>query len=110
MPRLLRINAGAGPEYVVERDGEVRKLVGDVFGDWQEGLRLPDGLEGARVLSPVLPSKIVAVGLNYRAHAAEQGKPLPPEPLIFDQALDHGNRTGGRHSHPAGRGPRGLRS
>lgn len=83
MPRLLRINAGAGPEYVVERDGEVRKLVGDVFGDWQEGLRLPDGLEGARVLSPVLPSKIVAVGLNYRAHAAEQGKPLPPEPLIF---------------------------
>ena len=83
MPRLLRINAGAGPEYVVERDGEVRKLVGNVFGDWQEGLRLPDGLEGARVLSPVLPSKIVAVGLNYRAHAAEQGKPLPPEPLIF---------------------------
>ena len=83
MPRLFRINAGAGPEYVVERDGEVRKLVGDVFGDWQEGLRLPDGLEGARVLSPVLPSKIVAVGLNYRAHATEQVKPLPPEPLIF---------------------------
>jgi len=25
----------------------------------------------------------VAVGLNYRDHAAEQGKPLPPEPLIF---------------------------
>jgi 2-keto-4-pentenoate hydratase/2-oxohepta-3-ene-1,7-dioic acid hydratase in catechol pathway len=83
MPKLLRINAGAGPEYVVERDGEVRKLVGDVFGVWQEGVRLERGLEGARVLAPVLPSKIVAVGLNYRAHAAEQGKPLPPEPLIF---------------------------
>jgi 2-keto-4-pentenoate hydratase/2-oxohepta-3-ene-1,7-dioic acid hydratase in catechol pathway len=83
MPKLLRISAGAGPEYVVERDGEVRKLVGDVFGVWQEGVRLERGLEGARVLAPVLPSKIVAVGLNYRAHAAEQGKPLPPEPLIF---------------------------
>jgi 2-keto-4-pentenoate hydratase/2-oxohepta-3-ene-1,7-dioic acid hydratase in catechol pathway len=29
------------------------------------------------------PSKIVAVGTNYRAHAAEMGKPLPDEPLIF---------------------------
>src|SRR4029453_16454952 len=76
MPRLLRINAGAGPEYVVEREGEVRNLVGDVFGEWQEGLRLEGGLRNARVLAPVLPSKIVAVGLNYRAHAAEPEKPL----------------------------------
>lgn len=29
------------------------------------------------------PSKIVAVGLNYRAHAEEMGKPLPDEPLLF---------------------------
>jgi len=29
------------------------------------------------------PSKIVGVGLNYRAHAAEMGKPLPEEPLLF---------------------------
>ena len=35
------------------------------------------------MLAPVVPSKIVAVGLNYKAHAAEQGKPLPAEPLIF---------------------------
>jgi 2-keto-4-pentenoate hydratase/2-oxohepta-3-ene-1,7-dioic acid hydratase in catechol pathway len=32
---------------------------------------------------PNVPSKIVGVGLNYRAHAAEMGKPLPEEPLIF---------------------------
>jgi 2-keto-4-pentenoate hydratase/2-oxohepta-3-ene-1,7-dioic acid hydratase in catechol pathway len=31
----------------------------------------------------VTPSKIVGVGLNYRAHAAEMGKPLPEEPLLF---------------------------
>jgi 2-keto-4-pentenoate hydratase/2-oxohepta-3-ene-1,7-dioic acid hydratase in catechol pathway len=31
----------------------------------------------------VRPSKIVGVGLNYRAHALEMGKPLPPEPLLF---------------------------
>ena len=35
------------------------------------------------LLPPVMPSKIVCVGLNYKDHAAEQGKALPAEPLIF---------------------------
>jgi 2-keto-4-pentenoate hydratase/2-oxohepta-3-ene-1,7-dioic acid hydratase in catechol pathway len=30
-----------------------------------------------------VPSKIVGIGLNYRAHAAEMSKPLPEEPLLF---------------------------
>ncbi len=34
-------------------------------------------------LAPVEPSKIVAVGSNYRAHAAEMGKEIPAEPVIF---------------------------
>jgi 2-keto-4-pentenoate hydratase/2-oxohepta-3-ene-1,7-dioic acid hydratase in catechol pathway len=38
---------------------------------------------GLRLLPPVMPSKIVCVGLNYKDHAAETGKPLPAEPLIF---------------------------
>ena len=29
------------------------------------------------------PSKIVCVGLNYKDHAVEQNKPLPPEPMLF---------------------------
>lgn len=29
------------------------------------------------------PTKIIGIGVNYRAHAAEMGKPLPKEPLIF---------------------------
>jgi 2-keto-4-pentenoate hydratase/2-oxohepta-3-ene-1,7-dioic acid hydratase in catechol pathway len=36
-----------------------------------------------RILAPVLPSKIVAVGRNYKDHAAEMGNPLPVEPLLF---------------------------
>jgi 2-keto-4-pentenoate hydratase/2-oxohepta-3-ene-1,7-dioic acid hydratase in catechol pathway len=35
------------------------------------------------LLAPTLPSKIVAVGLNYRDHAAEMGAPIPDEPRIF---------------------------
>lgn len=40
-------------------------------------------LSEVRLLAPVLPSKIVAIGLNYKAHALEFGKPLPEEPMIF---------------------------
>ena len=40
-------------------------------------------LNEVKVLSPCLPSKIVALGLNYRAHAEEAKMPLPNAPLIF---------------------------
>ena len=40
-------------------------------------------LAGATLLPPVEPSKIVAIGRNYRDHAAELGNPLPAEPLLF---------------------------
>ena len=69
--------------HVVEQDGVCRRLVGDPFGEWTAGDEIPGGLAGQRLLAPVVPSKIVAVALNYKAHAAEQGKPLPPEPLFF---------------------------
>lgn len=36
-----------------------------------------------RLLAPVLPSKVVCVGKNYRAHAAEMGGEVPQEPLLF---------------------------
>ncbi|UXE63750.1 MAG: fumarylacetoacetate hydrolase family protein [Woronichinia naegeliana WA131] len=36
-----------------------------------------------RLLSPCTPSKIIAVGRNYPAHAAELGNSVPPEPLLF---------------------------
>lgn len=36
-----------------------------------------------KLLSPSLPTKIIALGLNYRDHAEETGFPIPKEPLIF---------------------------
>ena len=37
-----------------------------------------------RLGAPVAtPSKFVAIGLNYKDHAAEMNKPLPAEPLMF---------------------------
>lgn len=40
-------------------------------------------LADVRLLSPILPSKVVCVGRNYADHAAEHGADVPTEPLIF---------------------------
>lgn len=81
--RLYRVADAGAIGYLVEEDGVVRHVVGDPFGRWAPGDVRSRGLDGTRVLAPVAPSKIVAVALNYRAHAAEQGKQVPSEPLIF---------------------------
>lgn len=81
MVRVYRIDHGGTPLYAAERAGRWRLLDGDLFGDFREGPDLSP--EGLRFLPPVMPSKIVCVGLNYRDHAIEQNKPLPEEPLIF---------------------------
>jgi 2-keto-4-pentenoate hydratase/2-oxohepta-3-ene-1,7-dioic acid hydratase in catechol pathway len=81
MTRLYRIDYEGGPRYVAERDGAWRLIDGDAFGRFTEGREIDRAQ--ARVLAPVLPSKIVCVGLNYRDHAAEQNKPVPAEPLLF---------------------------
>ncbi len=40
-------------------------------------------LDQAVLLPPIVPSKIVCVGRNYREHAAELGNEVPAEPLLF---------------------------
>ena len=40
-------------------------------------------VQGLQLLAPVIPSKIVCVGKNYRDHAAEMGGEVPDEPLLF---------------------------
>ena len=67
--------------------------------------RLPR-LEEALLLAPVAPSKIVAIGLNYRDHAAERGKPLPAEPLIFLKPPSAVIGPGAAIRRPALGGPR----
>jgi 2-keto-4-pentenoate hydratase/2-oxohepta-3-ene-1,7-dioic acid hydratase in catechol pathway len=90
--RIARFASGGEPQYgVVEltEDGgrypqTVSVLTGDpLVGQVQlTGERLE--LEGVRLLAPVIPrSKIVAVGRNYAAHAAELGNEVPPIPLVF---------------------------
>ena len=81
MLRLYRIQHEGQPRYVAERGGVWRLIEGDAFGSFTEGAEISK--DGAKLLPPVMPSKVVCVGLNYKDHALEQNKPLPDEPLIF---------------------------
>jgi 2-keto-4-pentenoate hydratase/2-oxohepta-3-ene-1,7-dioic acid hydratase in catechol pathway len=81
MKRFYRIELNGSSRHVVEEAGEWRLVDGDIFGAWKPGATI--AAAGHKLLPPVLPSKIVAIGLNYRDHAAEQNKPLPAEPMMF---------------------------
>jgi 2-keto-4-pentenoate hydratase/2-oxohepta-3-ene-1,7-dioic acid hydratase in catechol pathway len=70
-----------GGRYAIERGGNLFWLEGDVFGEYHPGAEVAD--QGLQFLAPVQPSKIMAIGLNYKDHAAEMNKALPVEPLVF---------------------------
>ena len=83
MDRIFRVRQGMGGRYAVERDGGLYWLEGHVFGDYHLGMLIEE--QELRFAPPVQPSKILAIGLNYKDHAAEMNKPLPAEPLVFSK-------------------------
>jgi 2-keto-4-pentenoate hydratase/2-oxohepta-3-ene-1,7-dioic acid hydratase in catechol pathway len=67
---------GEGPEATVTA------INGHPFGAFEVSTaRFP--LSAVRLLSPVLPSKVVAIGRNYAEHAAEMGNEVPDVPMLF---------------------------
>jgi 2-keto-4-pentenoate hydratase/2-oxohepta-3-ene-1,7-dioic acid hydratase in catechol pathway len=93
--RIARFTTGDDPRFGVvsgelDEHGELPEdaVVSVLKGDplyhgvepTGEQLALPD----VRLLAPVIPrSKVVAIGRNYAAHAAEMGGEVPAEPLMF---------------------------
>jgi 2-keto-4-pentenoate hydratase/2-oxohepta-3-ene-1,7-dioic acid hydratase in catechol pathway len=60
----------------------VHEIDGPPWTKWSEtGCSLP--VQDIRLLAPVEPRKIVCIGRNYAAHAAELGNEVPKDPLIF---------------------------
>jgi acylpyruvate hydrolase len=82
---------GRGPARAGQVDGE--RIVGfsdgvSVLGLLASGDRTPAGgeafaLADVTLLAPHIPRAIFGIGLNYRAHAAEQGRDLPEVPIVF---------------------------
>lgn len=82
--RLMRFRHGdrIATGIVQPGEGSIRVLVGTFFEDpLPTGEEIP--VDDVLLLAPVLPSKLVCVGRNYAAHAAEWGMDVPEEPLLF---------------------------
>jgi 2-keto-4-pentenoate hydratase/2-oxohepta-3-ene-1,7-dioic acid hydratase in catechol pathway len=67
------------------KDEEVFKLEGDLFSSFFPGQKIAK-LEEVKLLAPIQPPNIIAIGLNYRQHAVETGAEIPERPLIFLKA------------------------
>jgi 2-keto-4-pentenoate hydratase/2-oxohepta-3-ene-1,7-dioic acid hydratase in catechol pathway len=80
--KLIRYQLGRKIAYGVIEDDQVFALLDGPFGSLARGRRVA-GLDEVTLLAPCEPTKIVAVGRNYAAHAAELGNDIPTEPLIF---------------------------
>jgi 2-keto-4-pentenoate hydratase/2-oxohepta-3-ene-1,7-dioic acid hydratase in catechol pathway len=80
-------------------EGELFRLRGDVFGSPSFD-RKATPRKGVKTLVPVVPSKIICVGLNYADHARETGKQLPKEPLIWFKATTSLLPDGGKIEIP----------
>lgn len=75
--------------YAVLEESTVRPLADDYTIGADLGLFKQEGsfaLDEVKLLAPVVPSKVVCVGRNYREHAAELGNKMPDEPLLFLKA------------------------
>ncbi len=68
--------------YGLVKGEEILGIRGDVFGEFHAGAHLR-GLDEVELLTPCVPGKIVAVGLNYYDHAEEVKQKVPDEPLLF---------------------------
>src|SRR3954467_343746 len=80
--RIARFSHEGDVAFGVVEGDDVAELASHPFG--------PIGFTGVRhalgavkLLAPVLPSKVVAIGKNYAEHASEMGGDVPEQPLIF---------------------------
>ncbi|MCB2192427.1 MAG: fumarylacetoacetate hydrolase family protein [Deltaproteobacteria bacterium] len=79
---IARFSYEGKVRYGLVSGGRLRLYEGSPFSGGKPGKQTAP-LSKVRLLAPCRPSKVVAVGLNYKAHAKEVKKALPAEPMIF---------------------------
>lgn len=83
--KLVRFLYRDTPRYGRLYDDHIELINGDPFTEAElSGISM--NMQRVELLSPANPSKIIAVGLNYRDHAAELGMDQPQEPVLFLKA------------------------
>jgi len=79
--KIIRHLTPGGPAYAaLQPDGSAREITGDLFGAFRDTGR---AVRPGKILAPVAPVNILAIGLNYRRHAEEGGKGVPERPMLF---------------------------
>lgn len=84
--RIARYTTGEDPSYgLVDGAGEkIAQITGDPLYTKIELTGETTTVDEVRLLAPVIPrSKVIGIGKNYAAHAAEMGGEAPAEPLMF---------------------------
>ncbi|RKS75083.1 2-keto-4-pentenoate hydratase/2-oxohepta-3-ene-1,7-dioic acid hydratase in catechol pathway [Actinomadura pelletieri DSM 43383] len=83
--RIARFSTDEGMSFGVVEENTVAAIAAHPFGDLTfTGQRLP--LADVRLLAPILPSKVIAIGKNYADHVSEMGGGEPPaEPVVFSK-------------------------
>lgn len=80
--RIARFHHEGKVVFGLVEGQNLRVISGDPYSKFEEtDLVLP--LSSVELLAPSTPSKIVCIGMNYSAHAAEIAQDVPEEPLIF---------------------------
>jgi 2-keto-4-pentenoate hydratase/2-oxohepta-3-ene-1,7-dioic acid hydratase in catechol pathway len=82
--RIVRVARPDGPAFGIVEADHVRLLEGHPFSGVQPTNQVAP-LDQVPLLAPIIPSKIMCVGKNYRDHAAEMESAVPDEPLIFSK-------------------------
>ncbi len=85
-PRFGRVRRDAPQVLQVLASDPLRgpaEPTGETLPYEPEAWQAAPGVAPVTLLCPVAPSKIVAIGSNYRNHAKEMGKPVPDEPILF---------------------------
>jgi 2-keto-4-pentenoate hydratase/2-oxohepta-3-ene-1,7-dioic acid hydratase in catechol pathway len=80
--RLVRFAIGEQVRCGIVEGDRVRELLRP-YCEGLTAMKTTHALAGLALLAPTRPSKMLCVGLNYRDHAAEMGKPIPDEPVLF---------------------------
>ena len=99
MAAIGRFQQGGEIFHAKVVEGELFRLRGDVFGAPAFDKK-PMSRKGLKTLVPVMPTKIIAVGVNYLDHAREMNRELPKEPLIWFKATTSLLPDGGKIEIP----------
>ena len=82
--KIARYRQDGSAAHGIVEGGDVYMASGDLFGGLTKGARV-GSLDDVALDVPVVPGKIVAIGLNYAAHVTETDptREAPTEPVIF---------------------------